>query len=301
MSRKKILLTPEMAKELLEKNYQLQRRVNWSHVTTMMNDIKSGLWRPFMPDAAIIVSKNGYLLDGQQRCLAVIEADKPIGVFLEDDVDDVLFEYIDGGRTRVANDFYNGPNKHVLIALAKFAIYIDQYNATIRGASTGHITRQIRGHKTNIILSRTEVLEYIRENENELQSIVTMAQRLYHTKKNSGRFGTPTAFASAIWIVKYLENGTSFIDMFIEDYLSDVPLTAASVKLKTTLLEMRADVVGKKVKYNNTSYLSVILAAYDKFKADKPFTKKDVNNSLDIYQRKLDIRRSQKEEEQHDR
>lgn len=297
MARKKILLTPEMAKELLEKNYSMQRNVNWTHVATMISDIQDGLWRPFMPDAAIIVSKNGYLLDGQQRCLAVVQADKPIGVFLEDEVDDILFEYIDGGRTRTANDFYNGPNKNVVMALAKFAIYIEQYNATIRGASSGHISRTVDSHKVNIIISRTELLKYVRENEKELQADVSMAQNLYHSKNASGKYATPSSFAFAIWIIKYLENGTSFIDMFAEDYLSEVPLTAASTKLKTTLLEMRADMGMKKVRYDNSAYLSVILAAYDKFKADKSFTQKDVNNALHAWQKKLDIRRAQKEVE----
>ena len=74
-----ILLTPEMAAELLEHN-GLNRPLSDGHVQRIARQILDGKWR-FNGDT-IKVGEGGDILDGQHRLWAIIEAKKPVETIL---------------------------------------------------------------------------------------------------------------------------------------------------------------------------------------------------------------------------
>lgn len=73
-------LTPEMAANLLESN-DSNRKLSKSLVSVYARDILDGNWDETV-GVAISLDENGILRDGQHRCAAVVEAGKPINVWV---------------------------------------------------------------------------------------------------------------------------------------------------------------------------------------------------------------------------
>ena len=68
------LITPEKAKEMLEKN--INRKLNMNRVNQYVDDMKSDRWK--LNGVPIIITDDGYLKDGQHRLNALIKADMSI-------------------------------------------------------------------------------------------------------------------------------------------------------------------------------------------------------------------------------
>lgn len=68
------LITPEKAKEMLEKN--INRKLNMNRVNQYVDDMKSDRWK--LNGVPIIITDDGYLKDGQHRLNALIKADVSI-------------------------------------------------------------------------------------------------------------------------------------------------------------------------------------------------------------------------------
>lgn len=68
------LITPETAKEMLEKN--INRKLNMNRVNQYVDDMKSDRWK--LNGVPIIITDDGYLKDGQHRLNALIKADVSI-------------------------------------------------------------------------------------------------------------------------------------------------------------------------------------------------------------------------------
>ena len=98
-------ITPEMAVELLEKN-TINRRVKERVVGQYATEILAGRWRSGTGEV-IKIAKDGTILDGQHRLLAVIKADKEIVAHLAYDVSNEVFDVLDTGSPRGAADVFH--------------------------------------------------------------------------------------------------------------------------------------------------------------------------------------------------
>lgn len=82
-------ITPEKAKQYLEKNTNNYRGVNRGRVHSYANDMKKGLWQS--NGEAIKFAENGTLLDGQHRLMAIVESgvtlEYPVVYDVKNDVD----------------------------------------------------------------------------------------------------------------------------------------------------------------------------------------------------------------------
>lgn len=97
-----ILLTPELAQLLLERR-GIQRPVQSHHVDFIKREIKEDKWQH--NGATIKISKAGHLIDGQHRCLAVVEAGIAVKTDATIGMDEETFYTIDRGcRIRTATD-----------------------------------------------------------------------------------------------------------------------------------------------------------------------------------------------------
>ena len=75
----KVKVTPEMAKDLLEKNNK-NRQLSRRKVEMMVNDIKAGKFE--LTHQPIAISEDGKLVDGQHRLTAVYESGIPTDMFV---------------------------------------------------------------------------------------------------------------------------------------------------------------------------------------------------------------------------
>ena len=92
-------ITPEIAREMLTHN-TMNRNVNWTHVKKYAFDMKSGAWG--LNGATIVFAKDGTLLDGQNRLLAVIDANIAVDFLVVRNVDKDCIDTLDTGMARTS-------------------------------------------------------------------------------------------------------------------------------------------------------------------------------------------------------
>jgi hypothetical protein len=94
-------ITPEEAARWLKCNH-VNRPVRRRHVEFLAREIKDGHW--MLNGAAIVISENEEILDGQHRLLAIIEAGEPIKTIVIYGIDKAAFKTIDTGAVRTGSD-----------------------------------------------------------------------------------------------------------------------------------------------------------------------------------------------------
>lgn len=94
-------ITPEIAKTMLGENVN-NRCISRDNVNLFAREIRNGEWR--FNGEAIKFGKDGRLLDGQHRLLAVIAADKPLTTLVIRGLEDETQQTMDSGKTRTLGD-----------------------------------------------------------------------------------------------------------------------------------------------------------------------------------------------------
>src|ERR1700689_2182609 len=89
---RKILLTPELAAQLLDHN-NLNRPLNDQHVKRIANQILAGKWKFNGDTIKLSVKKD--VLDGQHRLWAVMESKVPIETIIVEGIEAEAFATID--------------------------------------------------------------------------------------------------------------------------------------------------------------------------------------------------------------
>lgn len=90
-------ITPEKARKYLDGNYG-NRVVRQSWVENLAGMILRGEF--LSTHQGIAFAKDGRLLDGQHRLLAILKSGKAVDMMVTHDLDEAAFRHIDGGRTR---------------------------------------------------------------------------------------------------------------------------------------------------------------------------------------------------------
>jgi hypothetical protein len=138
------LITPSLAKELLESNLT-NRRLRREVVVVYSKDIKAGKWKQDTGEL-IKISKENVLLDGQHRLHAVIEANIPVFFHIARDVDDSVFDVLDTGKMRGGSDTLQvqGVKNY-----SRVSAIITGYNALKAGHSNFKLSKGSYGKMTN--------------------------------------------------------------------------------------------------------------------------------------------------------
>lgn len=96
-------ITPDMARELLERN-QNNRRAKPGVIERIASDIKKGRWK--LNGEAIIIAESGRLLDGQNRLNGCIKANMPIKSIVVRGAEEEVFDTLDSGASRTVSDVF---------------------------------------------------------------------------------------------------------------------------------------------------------------------------------------------------
>lgn len=101
LTAKKVLVTPTMAKKMLEQGNPLNRKIAKNTVRAYADDIRNGLWDD---DAVVLIvfDKNGVLRDGHHRLNAIIEAGTPVKLWIVEGAEPS--STYDLGKGRSVND-----------------------------------------------------------------------------------------------------------------------------------------------------------------------------------------------------
>lgn len=124
-------ITPERAKELLDRTADAgvnNRKASSKTVSRYADEIKNGKWK--LNSESIKLDENGYVLDGQHRLLACIQANTPFQTIVMKGVPRDTFDTIDCGRARTGTQVLrmSGVQYHTVITgiingLAEFHSY----------------------------------------------------------------------------------------------------------------------------------------------------------------------------------
>jgi hypothetical protein len=96
------IITPELAKKFLEKNmlnkkHARNRKPHAKTINNYANDMINGRWRVGAP---FIFDTTDCMIDGQQRCYAIIKANTAILSLVVNGVDPEIFDSLDCGKKR---------------------------------------------------------------------------------------------------------------------------------------------------------------------------------------------------------
>ena len=211
MKYKQIKLTPELAKEWLATMPEYQRSVSTLVVAEYAKDMAEGRWVEGTGDA-IRFNKQGQMIDGQHRCLAVVESGTTIVVTVIEGLDDEVYLVLDKGRKRTAADTIGGKNANVRAAIAKSLI------ALASGTPVASIVGGNASKKNNPI-SATEAAEVAMTNEATVSQILECYVQL--KSANNGRFSAPVATCLVAYAAELTGNMESF-NKFCDDLIKPV-------------------------------------------------------------------------------
>lgn len=173
MENYKMLVTPEVAASLLEKVPEYQRRASSAFVDMYASDMENGRWNEAL-GCRIIIGKNGELMDGQHRMMAIVKSGKSYMFDVLEGLDESEFTKIDQGKTRTAGDFASRKFKNyvTLVAVARTKLFISK---NLRFSSV---------YKRAGKASNKELFDFIENNYEELQQL---AQKIKKFERLCGK------------------------------------------------------------------------------------------------------------------
>ena len=247
-------LTPELAKKWLETmpDYQRTKKDLW--VAEYAKDMEEGRWNEKIGDR-IRFNKKGQMIDGQHRCLAVIESGVSIMVEVIEGLDDSAYPFIDKGHVRTVSDSIGGKNANVRSAIAKALIALSNGtpNASILSGNTSK--------KSNPI-SRIEVAEVAKSKEVIISQLLECFMQLKNA--NNGRFSAVVATCLAAYALEL--HGS--IENFYE-FCADLNKPAQERPVICTMArEKSAGFNITKGKSKNTMMFAIFAIAYKNWASD---------------------------------
>lgn len=220
-----VSLTPELAKLLLASNPD-NRAVQQQDIESKATDILAN--RYALNGETIIVSKCGYLNDGQNRCLAVIASGKPIRTFIAFGVERNTRTTVDSGRARTPGDYLtmrgvrNGNN---VAAVTRKLMEIERNGKLITGLN-GAITKQ-------------EILERA-TNDDDIQDAVRFVN-----KPGANKVASQSILATAFYLFSNVDRqrAEAFMSQLIKgtELVERSPIWTAREKLLRRDLRLTAN------------------------------------------------------------
>lgn len=241
-----VSLTPAMAEMLLGRNDK-NRKVSARTVETYAHEIATGHWA--FNGEPIIVSDSGELNDGQHRCLAVIEAQRPIDVILIVGIKRETRTTLDQGKTRTAGDYLSMEgmtNTNVLSAAANLAWQYRNRGMVVDGGSAR--------------ATKSEVLDTVSENPGLIRSVGFVQTAA------AKAVGGPTVLAAAHFIL-----GT--VNREDADYFIHSMMSGAGLKAGDPILYVRNRFVNERGALKTPAKIELIFKAWNAWKRREKVTK----------------------------
>lgn len=166
MEYKEVVITPEMAKKILENNV-INRTLKPHRIKLYAEEMKSGRWQLNGED--IHISKSGNLLDGQHRLLAIIEAGVPVKIGIKTNVSDDVSIY-DRGTPRSTSDILSFRGMDKTLA-SKTVVSVVKLHYAIK--------------RSKLILSDDMIQEFIEKNSDLLLHVIALIRARQGNKGGS--------------------------------------------------------------------------------------------------------------------
>jgi predicted pyridoxine 5'-phosphate oxidase superfamily flavin-nucleotide-binding protein len=235
-------ITPEDAQQLLDHPQNRNRRLNDAAVTRIANEIDNGTYR--LNGEAIIIGRDGQVLDAQHRLAAVVRAGKTIESVVVRGVDPAYMASIDSGRSRSAGDYLaiSGIENYNSVAAAvnALAFYKVQSYAGLGSRAAGAV---MRSFSQGVRLTPQQVAEALRHNSGIIESV--SKARGY---PNIKRFPT-TAAATVHYLAYYVAGKRLSANRWLASLMTGTELVATSpiLQVRNALIDGRVKTAGRQL------------------------------------------------------
>ena len=244
-------ITPEIAKTMLGENVN-NRRISRDNVNLFAREIRNGEWR--FNGEAIKFGKDGRLLDGQHRLLAVIAADKPLTTLVIRGLEDETQQTMDSGKPAPWRRAHLARRKELHAArLTGRAVYLaDQLGME---AAAQNDLKPTRG----------EIISFI--DQTPQLADVLAASRAFRSQ--SGDMLTSSMFASLWWTFAHID--TDAANRFFMSLASGANLQADDpiLILRNTLMA-QPHKAGRSARDNRVRIAALTIKAWNKWRKGKP-------------------------------
>lgn len=269
MRKEKILLTPELARSFRECCDPRNRTLRAAKVSEYKTDILEHRWNEDISevDGAFVFSEDGYLMNGNHRCAAVIEANTPIHVWVYYDVPKEMFAYFDIGAPRTAAEIANVKNAVSAASIAKVLFALKYGKAPLASALGG----QYKTGRPAVMVTKQQVLQTLREENDVIQRYIILGNQ---ARKYLGR--NQNNISIALCLIDYVGRGNC-LDRFIDECSKIAPTVQCIVACRSY---MGSCLANRNFKITRRWIISCILATYESFIENKEIRS---FNKLDSY------------------
>lgn len=281
MKIEKVSITPEIAADMLSRNYANNRKVRPRNVETLADVMRRGLFYG-LNGQTIVVDKNGTLLDGQHRLLAVVKSGTT-QEFLVATVDNgtVAFKTLDGGSGRKVSDYVTSGYKNEAAAATSMMYCIENGVAPLASTLQGKITAKMSA-------SRIDLVNYYEANKELVNDVCDKTMRIY---RGVG-CGARSIYSAFVYLVEYCDRD-EMLERFIEEMSDCTSLHPTIVAVKNGILRKKVACGSNSI--DNRWLLGMMLDAYDSyaFGSGKALLNKS-SQKFEIYDKLLATKRAEK-------
>jgi len=246
-----ITITPAMAKRMLEQNAD-NRPISLRQVKQIARDIRNKHFE--VNGETVVVSDDGWLNDGQNRLMAIIEADMPIQSFVVFGVPRKSRMTVDMGRARTTTHYLgmeHVPNAHyaAIVAAQWAAFELGYFGKLTKQRDTG-ITRQ-------------DTLQFYHDHSHMIDNAIV---KLRHQLKYIGTQGS-TGVLTAYCILQVKD------PLHTDDFFRSL-LEGSGLDRDDVVLELRNRLIASKKELDPYQKCELVLRHWMAWKDGKKLTKK---------------------------
>jgi hypothetical protein len=236
MESKTVLITPEIAEDLLTNN-SINRPFNKANLVYLKSQLLSGHW--LLTHQGIAISNNGVVLDGQHRLRAVLETGISVEMLVTSNVEESVFSVLDTGKRRDGSDVLsvNGAsNTHTTSSAIKNYIHyktmpelvwgnrvicnkqvLEQYESDIEGWQWASTTAQKAVLRGIVVPGPLSCFNYLaRQKGHELSALEEFCNSIkegaglkkgnpIHAFRNKCILSTVKRQHSQLWLANYIK------------------------------------------------------------------------------------------------
>ena len=145
------IITPEVACRYLNLNISTNRKLKYSNIKFLVDELKGGRWR--LTHQGIAFNKDGFLIDGQNRLSAIVDSGISAQMMVSRGVENEAFKVMDNGVKRSFAES-TGIQKNVVEIIPKIINLMD-------GASTTKRAHRISSIEISEFYEKNKIIEDI--------------------------------------------------------------------------------------------------------------------------------------------
>jgi hypothetical protein len=161
-------ITPAFAERVLETKNAKNRKVKPANLKRLITSIDNGEW--ILTNQGIAFDKDGNLLDGQHRLLAIVKTGKTLPIMVARNMDPKIFHCVDTGTARTAADglYIKGSAaaKHLAAGIKVYLLYKNYPKGTWRNV---------------VVPTHMEIHNEYEKQKSDWDTII-QEMRIYHSK-----------------------------------------------------------------------------------------------------------------------